>query len=216
MSVVEVVENPKKRKRRRMTAKQRKYFGKRRKTTKRRSRRRNPGLAVLSNPRRRRRSRSYSVTRYRRRRNPGLGGLFGTVDVPAVMFVAGGALGVRILPGMVQKFLPMLPTAGIAGLAVKAGTVLVLGMGTKMITGSKQRATQVVTGGLAILAIELFDMYAAPALGLSGGEYASESEIRDVLGMNGYEATPRGLGRFEASPRGLGAVVDTPDMELAA
>ena len=36
MSVVEVVENPKKRKRRRMTAKQRKYFGKRRKTTKRR------------------------------------------------------------------------------------------------------------------------------------------------------------------------------------
>jgi hypothetical protein len=130
----------------------------------------------------------------------------------SVMFVAGGALGVKVLPGMVAQWFPALPVYGPMGMLVRAGTVLVLGMGTRFITKSKQRATQVVTGGLAILAIEAWDTYVAPMIGL--GQYASGSEINSVLGN--FIPTPRGLGKFVPTPRGLGAMVDTPDMELAA
>jgi len=224
MDVVEVVENPRRKRRRRYTAKQRSYGfgGKRRARRTRPRRRRNPGLSVLAgNPKRRTRRvrrarrtvRGYVVPR-RRRRNPALGGLFGTIDFQAVLFVTGGALGVKVLPGMVQRWFPMLPTAGMMGMAVRAGTVLLLGVGTKMLTNSKQRATQVVTGGLAVLALEAWDTWAAPMLGL--GEYTSGEEIRDVLGVNGFTPTPRNLGAFMPTPRGLGAYVDTPDVELAA
>ncbi len=224
MNVVEVVENPRKRRKRRSyTAKQRAagFGGKRRRSSPRqrprRRPRRNPGLSVLANPRRRRRSRGYTVRHtVRRRRNPALGGLFGTVDLQAVLFVTGGALGVKILPGIVRRWFPMLPAYGLGGMAVRAGTVLLLGMGAKMLTGSKQRATQVVTGGLAVLALETWDLYGAPMLGLSGSEYASGREIQDVLGMNGFTSTPRGLGAFTPTPRGLGAYVDSPDEVLAA
>ena len=221
MNVVEVVENPRKRRKRRSyTAKQRAagFGGKRRRSSPRRRPRRNPGLSVLANPRRRRRrvSRGYAVTRRRRYRNPALGGLFGTVDLQAVLFVTGGALGVKILPGIVRRWFPTLPAYGLGGMAVRAGTVLLLGMGAKMLTGSKQRATQVVTGGLAVLALEAWDLYGAPMLGLSGYEYASGREIQDVIGMNGFTSTPRGLGAFAPTPRGLGAYVDTPDEMLAA
>lgn len=216
--VIEVVQNPKKR--RTYTAKQRAhgFGGKRRKAS--RKRRRNPGLGVLAaaNPRRRtRRYRAPAKRRYSRRRNPvGLGGMFGFVDVPAVLFVTGGFIGAKVLPGVIQRWFPALPVSGIAGMAVRGGVVLALGMGVKMVTGSRQRAGQVVTGGLAVLALEAWDTWLAPMIGL--GDYMSEAEINAVAGVGRFVNTPRGLGMFTGTPRGLGlgAYVDTSDAEMAA
>jgi len=169
---VQLVENPRGKKRRHYTAKQKRAgFGGRRsmsgrKTSKRRgrapakrrqvTRRRNPSLMALTNPRR----------RSTRRRNPSMRGLFGMIDIQGAAFVATGAIGVNMAPGLIAKVWPGVPRVGIMGYAVKVGAAVGLGMATKMLTRSNMRAQQVVTGAVAMLLLEAFQTYAAPALGL--------------------------------------------------
>lgn len=192
MPNIPVVENPRKRRRRRYTAKQRAYgFGGGRRSTRRR-RRRNPGLAALTNPRRRRRyySRPHRRRTYRRR-NPGfgLGGVFKTFDLPAAGWTMGGMVATRALPGMVANWLPMLPTAGPMGLLTKAGTVAIMGMLAKKFVGARQ-AQHMVNGGLALIALDVWDQYIGPKIGMGMGGFVSTDELYKVTGMSGFVPSP--------------------------
>lgn len=197
MPDIPVVENPRRRRRRRrtFTAKQRAYgFGggrRRRRTTR---RRRNPALAALVNPRRTtRRRRYYAPTRrYRRRRNAGLrfGRVFRRFDMPAAGWTMAGLLGTRMLPGMIQRvpFLAMLPTMGPMGLLTKAATVALLGWGVGQFVGNRQ-AQHVVNGGLGALALELWDQYIGPQIGMGG--FVSTDELYKVTGgVDGFVPAP--------------------------
>lgn len=195
MPSVPVVENPRRRRRRRRTytAKQRAFgFGGRRRRTTRR-RRRNPALAALANPRRRRRYfRAPAHRRRRRYRNAGfklggLGGVFKRFDLPAAGWTMGGLLGTRMLPGIASRWFPAIPTMGPMGILTKAATVAVAGM----LVGNfvNQRAAQyVVNGGLAAVALELWDQYLGPQFGLSG--FVSTDELYKVTGMGGFVPAP--------------------------
>lgn len=206
MPAIPVVENPRRRRRRRRTytAKQRAYGfggGRKRRTTTRR-RRRNPALAALVNPTRRRRStrRYYRAPMRRRRRNPkfGLGGVFRRFDMPAAGWTMAGLLGTRMLPGMVSRWFPALPTIGPMGLLTKAGTVALLGWGLGQFVGTRQ-AQHAVNGGLAALALELWDTYVGPQFGMSG--FVSTDELYKVTGMQGFVPSPPvidGLGANNA------------------
>lgn len=194
MEYVNIVENPRRRKRRSYTAKQLRagFGGKRYRRRSVRRHRRNPSLASLSlNPRRRRHYRAAPRRFHRRYRNPsfGLGNLKSLIDLPTAGFVAGGMIGVKLAPSLLRKVWAGAPTTGIGGYALKLGTVFVLGMATRMLTKSPQRAAQVVSGALGITLYELFNEYLAPKIGLSGlatGGYVSMDEINQVAGVSGY------------------------------
>lgn len=176
---IEVVSNPRKR---------RKY---RRKTTRRRKRR-NPVLASIGNPRRRRRRsapRSYRRRAYRR--NPRLLGLPG-FDFSSAAYVALGMIGSDMVPNLVRRFWPGLPSTGIANYAVKIGGTVVMAYGVKMFTRSTQKFQMVMIGGLSLLLVDLFRMYVAPKIPFLSGMGADESlvyagELEDVYeGTAGY------------------------------
>lgn len=207
MPTLPVVENPRGKKRRRnrpLTAAQKAAgFGgraakngrktKRRKTAKRRSSaqksyraRRNPTLATMRNPKRRR--------RYRNPALPQIGG----INIQDAAFVAGGIIGTKMAPGLIAKVWPEVPREGFGGMAVKAGATVLLGMATQMLTKSTARRNQVVAGGIAALLVDIWDMYAAPKLGLSGlagySPMVTTSALRRVAysgsGVSGYNNEP--------------------------
>lgn len=158
MSKVLIVENPRK---------------KRRRSRRRSSRRKNPALATLAanNPRRRRRRRNpgYHVThRVTRRSNPLGGGLMAGIDLESAAWVAGGMVGVRVVPGLVAKVWKGMPTTGFGLYLVKFGTVVALGAVTRMFTRSTARQNQIVAGALALVLFDMFNEFLAPKLGLYG------------------------------------------------
>lgn len=200
---LEFVENPPRRKRRRrrrtLTAAQRRAgFGgkaamggsrprrttRRRRTassSRRRYRRRNPSLMAVGNPRRRRRS----------YRNPSMFGFQG-LDIGAATAVGVGLIGVNMVPNLVKRYLwSGLPTTGVMGYLVKGGTVLALGWGTQMVTNATRR-NQVMAGALAGILVQMFNEYAAPALGLSGtrGYVPSPRNISKIGQVRDYVKTP--------------------------
>lgn len=173
-STIPLVENPRGRRRRRLTAKQKKAgFGgraamtrsrggrRRRRAVRRTTRRRNPYVMTLGNPRRRRR-------RAAPRRSYGTRGLFGMIDLPSVMYVAGGAIGYGIVPDIIGRFFPQLPQTGLMGYGVKVGSAVALGWLAKLVTNSNKRAQQVVTGAMAVFLLDLYRTELAPRLGLGG------------------------------------------------
>lgn len=187
--MVPVVENP--RRRRRVTKRRRAV----------RRRRRNPSaLATISNPRRRRRASSayYRPSRrrrYSRRRNPGLLGV--SFDFPSILWIGAGMFGSKTGPALISKMIP-LPTSGVAGYAVRAGSAVLFSMGVKMLTGSKQNADRVMAGGLGAIAYDLFNEYMAPMVGLSGYEGSQSivipADIQEAL--EGYTVDRPGVGRY--------------------
>ena len=218
MPALPVVENPRRRRRRRTyTAKQRAYGfggGRRRRATRRR--RRNPALASLAavnpvNPRRRKRStRRYYVghTVRRRRRNPQfrMAGVFRRFDMPAAGWTMAGLLSTRLLPGMVSRWFPALPTIGPMGLLTKAGTVALMGWALGQFVGTKQ-AQFAVNGGLGALALEVWDTYGGPQFGMSG--FVSTDELYKVTGgVQGFVPAPPvidGLGYGGYDPATMSA-----------
>lgn len=150
----------------------------------RRNPRQNPTMATITNPRR----------RYRNPAIPGIGG----INFQDAAFVAGGIVGTKVGPGLIAKVWPGVPREGISGMAVKAGVTVILGMATQMLTKSTVRRNQVVAGGIAILLVDLWDMYAAPALGLSGisgySPAVTTSALRRIAynnpGIAGYNTQP--------------------------
>lgn len=204
---IALVENPRRKRRRRSrrsySAKQKAAgFGGKRRMRTRRKKRRNPSLATLAaNPRRRRRRRSYSPVRrrrYSRRRNPGLGNVFGMIDIKSAAFVTTGVIASRVGPGLVAKVWPSVPTSGIAGHAVRLGVIITAGYVTKFVTKSSQRAALVVTGGIAAVLYDLFNQYAAPKLGLYGSGmsgYVTDREIAPFMGgVSGYVPRATSIG----------------------
>ena len=196
---VEVVDNPRRKKRRRMTAKQRKYFGPRKAR-----RRRNPALATLANPRRRTRRRARRAVRgyvvRRRRRNPGLLGFKG-FDFRLSAMVGIGICSSEVIPNMVRKFWPVLPTAGPMGYAVKAGATVATAFAVQMVTKKKSDFEAVIAGGFGSILVGVFNEYVMPMLpglnGLAGnGVYVYPEQLNDVTGMGRYVSTGQGMGRY--------------------
>lgn len=206
---IEVVENPRRR-RRRYTAKQRAYgFGgkRRRRPATRRRRRRNPMLASLAaNPRRRRRRGSYAVTHRvrRRRRNPKLFGLKG-FDFGAAMYVGIGMIGSDMVPNLVRKAWSGLPSSGPMVYLVRAGGTLATAYAVKMATRSEKNFSMVMAGGLGLILVDLFRMYVAPKIGLSGlaadSSVVYAGEVADAYNMGRYIDTMplssgNGVGKY--------------------
>lgn len=163
----------------------------RRKTTKRRKRR-NPGLATyVVNPRRRRRSGVTARRRSYRRRNPSLRGIAGMLNLRLAMAVAAGILTARIAPGLLQKVWAGAPTTGFGGHAVRIGSVVLIGMGVKMVTKSNQFAGGIVAGGIGYILYDMANEFILPKLGLSGYDgdrNVAMSELEEV-GMGTYVPT---------------------------
>jgi hypothetical protein len=222
MPRVPIVENPRRRRSRRsrrLTPAQLAagFGGKSSMTHRRRSKRsgrrhRNPALAELAlNPRRRRRSARYATPRRHRRRsyrNPIGATHIGPFqfDFVSAAWVAGGMVGAKVGPSLIQKVWPGMPSTGITGHAARFGVVLLGGYGVRMITKSPARSGQFVAGGIGMILYDLFNEYLAPKLGLSGlsDRYVTDSELTDVLGTGGFVQTP-----------GVAGFVTTPDGELA-
>lgn len=220
--IIEVVDNPRRKKRRRYTAKQRSYgFGGKRRRTSRRSprpstrrRRRNPAIASLGNPPRRRRSYRrrprYTVTGVsRRRRSNPIRGPLG-LDLSAAMYIGIGMFGTEVLPRFVKKAWPAVPTTGIMGYLVQAGSAIVVGFGIGRIT-NRRNGQLAAAGGIALILLNLFRQYAAPWLSLGGlgNDYAALTygDISDVGGyvttdqMGGYVKT-NAMSGYRANPVG--------------
>lgn len=210
---IPIVENPVKRKRRKWTARQKAagFGGKtgmaRKRTRKRttRRKRRNPALATyVVNPRRRRsvRRRSTVRTYRRRRRNPGMGKIGAMLNLRMALSVGAGILTAKVGPGLLQKVWAGAPTTGIGGHAVRIGTVMLVGMGVKMVTRSNQFAGGVVAGGIGYILFDLANEYILPKIGLSGydSDLVSMNELEDVA-MGRY--VPEG-NRINLDP-GMGA-----------
>lgn len=189
MEILEVVENP--RRRRRLSRKQiAAGFGGKRKRTRTR-RRRNPAMATYTtaeNPRRRRRSavRSSYRRRSRRSRNPGMLGGFGSMlDFNSLLWMAGGAVAVKMAPRFVKMVWPGMPTTGITGKAVQAGLAFGLSMLIRQFVGRKQ-AQDVLNGGLVVTLVELLNENVLPMIGLSDYTYLTPEEMAPLGGMSDY------------------------------
>lgn len=213
MSRVIVVENPKRRRRRPMSALQRRYFGKRRgrRVTRRapaRRRRRNPVLASLAgvgNPRRRYRRRTQYVRGYRRRRNPRMG--FLPVSFMDLTGLTIGAVGSKIVPGMIRNFFPQLPVGPVFDIGIKVGSGWLMSMAAGMMMDRKA-ATNVFTGALVAIAVDLWNQYGAPMTGL--GDYydgmlsesdwamvSNQPQIGEYFRENGNAASAQiGMGEY--------------------
>jgi hypothetical protein len=117
-------------------------------------------------------------------------------DFQGALWTAGGAIGVKVVPGFVAKMWPALPTTGPMSYAVKIGTAAALGFGTKMFAG-EARARQVVNGALAAVLVDAFNEYVGPKIGLGGlSGYVTTEELR-AMGLQGYVPTPTYLERGE-------------------
>lgn len=188
---VQVVENPRRRRRGRgrrrgtLTAKQlaagfggkgRMSGGSSRGRKSRRRSVRNPFLGVV-NPRRSRRS-----------RNPGLlGGLgsFGGFDLESALYVGVGAIVPKYLLGFAAARMPMIPTTGMVGYAVRGVAVWVTAFGAGKLLKSQKAKSMIMAGGLGMIMVDLFKDYVAPRLGITGlGEYVP------------YEALPQTAGSY--------------------
>ncbi len=229
MAVVRIVENPrrKSRKRRRpLSAKQRAagFGGKRtmsrrgRPSTKRRTKRRkNPLMASLGNPRQRASSRRrprYTVTGVarRRRKNPRIGPF--NIDIMSAVYIGSGILSTELVPRVVKRFWPGLPTTGLPGYGVKAAAALGVGYLVGRFTNSRNGAL-VTAGGLSIIFVDLFRQYALPRIPyLSGlandGGTVSAADLKelygyvDASGVEGYIDQPAsGFGEYVANPAGV-------------
>lgn len=221
MATIQVVENPRKKRRRRSysAAQRRAGFGGKRSMSRRRKsrRRRNPALASVGNPRRRtyRRSRPrYTVTGVsRRRRNPSTGPL--GVDLSSALYIGLGMFGSELVPRLVKKAWPGMPTTGALGYLVRGGAAVAVGFAVGKAT-NKRNGQLAAAGGIALVMVDLFRTYVAPRIGLSGmgGQYdlVDYGDISDVAGyvtvpsgMQGYVATNNGMeGYVQASPAGVG------------
>ena len=105
------------------------------------------------------------------------------LNLGAAVSVAGGILTARLAPGLLQKVWAGAPTTGIGGHAVRMGSVVLIGMGVKMVTRSNQFASSIVAGGIGYILFDLANEFILPTLGLSGydeGGYASMNELEKV------------------------------------
>ena len=183
----------------------------RKKMARRRSKRTGQYLKGGSAPRRRRspskrRRRAPARRRRRRRRNPGNPGLpplnpprrrrgrrrfrFAGLTFPPMQRLAGGVAGMalaRMAPGYLGRMLPMLPTAGVPGLAVRAATAVLLGQVASQFMG-RTIGEDVAYGGMLSVADDAVQMYVLPQLGI--GAYL------DQPGMGAYLEHGAELGQY--------------------
>lgn len=217
MATIKIVDNPRRKKRRRTyTAKQRAAgFGGKRSMRRRRStkrRRSNPAMLSMGNPTRRRRSyrRSASRSTYRRRRmrsrsNPSLFGF--NFDLKSAAYIGTGVLAVEIVPKLGKRFWPGMPTTGLTGTLVKAGSAILAGTAVGYIFKNRQAGALITTGGLAVVLVDLFRQHVMPSLPFMAGYVSSgpvtAGQISDAFpGVSEYVPTPNRLSGYVNNPVG--------------
>lgn len=228
MTVIRVVENPR-RKSRKLSAKQRAagFGGKRsmsrrgRSTAKRRTkRRRNPLMASLGNPRRltvrRRSSRvggNHHYTkrgRVYRRRNPRIGPF--DIDVMSAVWIGTGIMSTELVPRAIKKLWSDLPTVGLPGYGVKAAVALGCGYLVGRFTNSRNGAL-VTAGGLSMIFVDLFRQYALPSIPYLNGLGSDSGSVSaaDLKQLYGYVDAPGVSGYVDQSASGFGEYVANPE-----
>lgn len=209
MPTVSIVENPK----RGLSAKQLRagFGGKRRMTAKKRSRsrkRRNPALATLAANPRKRKKRSYTQPRKttRRRRNPALGGLGKMLNLNLAFSVGTGIVAAHVAPGLLRKVWPGAPSTGLAGTAVRIGSVVLIATGVRMVTKKNAFAAGIIAGGVGYELYRLADQYLLPTLGLYGPDdiQMTVPEL-EAIGVAGYQPTPDRLSGYQVTDEVLAA-----------
>lgn len=93
--------------------------------------------------------------------------LGGMPPVKRIMAGAAGAAAARIVPGFINRMVPMVPTVGPVGLVVKALGVTLMGGLVRRFMGP-QFAEDFTFGGFVVVADEAARAYLYPAVGISG------------------------------------------------
>ena len=106
------------------------------------------------------------------------------------VYVATGAIGSTVIPGLVRRFIPQIPYTGPLAYAVRLGGTAVTAFGVSLVTKDRRASQLVWAGGLSLILVDLFRQYLAPRLGLSGlgqeGDFILAEEIEDAVGTSGY------------------------------
>lgn len=162
-------------------------------------RRHNPDL-MLYNPRRRHGKRRRGHRRYRR--NPGGGGggrgIFGQLKgaLPDVAWGVAGAAGAEMVPGLVQKFVPIpIPGGQVGQIGVKLGAGLAVAYLVGKVAGPRAGRAALV-GALLVPAAETVRTFAGPVLGI--GAYTDMEPIGAYLPDRslGYMGPGTTVGEF--------------------
>jgi hypothetical protein len=127
----------------------------------------------------------------RRRRNPGISTRKLSGLIPPFKRIAAGVAGAtatRLIPNLIAKQFPQLPTSGAGGLAVKAAGAVLGGLILGKILG-KQIGDDVALGGLIVVADEAARTW-APQVGIPMEAYLDP-------GMNAY-LSPDDMGAYLA------------------
>lgn len=125
-----------------------------------------------------RRHRSHYRRRHARR-NPSVRGAFSGMRrlIPGpkrIVSGMAGAVATRVIPGYAARWFPQIPTAGIAGMVVRAASAIGAGWLAGRFFGA-QVGEDMAFGGLITVADDLGQAYLYPAIGLPMGAYLDPS-----------------------------------------
>lgn len=105
------------------------------------------------------------------------------------VFVATGAIGSTVIPGLIRRFVPQIPYTGPIAYVVRLGGTAATAFGIGLVTKDRRAPQLVWAGGLALILVDLFRQYLAPRLGLSGlgqgGDFVLTEELEDAIGPVG-------------------------------
>lgn len=202
MTMIPIVENPRRRKRRRSLspAQLAAGFGGKRYRKHRRHARRNPALATLAaaNPRRRRRHRrGFGVRHMVYRRNPAfLGGITNMIDLKGAAFVAGGIVLAKAAPKLIQKVWAGAPQEGVMVYAERVAVTLAAAFAVKTFLKSPSGANQLAVGGLGYVLYDIANEYLLPQIGLAGLTQDDWVTTQDISEMSGYQPQATGISTY--------------------
>lgn len=179
------------------------------------------GYAVLGNPRgrrkhrkarrkgsrRRTRARVHNPRRRHRRRqyfhNPRAMRFFG-VDVGAAAMVAAGAVGTGVVSGLIANVVPVEQLkSGPGRIALKAGTVALIGFGVGKVLKQRRMGELLALGGAVSVLLDVYKMLQAQVPMLpSVGEYNEvlEDYVPEVSGIGDVAAIPSPMSQAIGRP----------------
>jgi hypothetical protein len=120
--------------------------------------------------------------------------------------VGTGIVAAHVAPGLLRKVWPGAPSAGLAGTAVRIGSVVLIATGVRMVTKQNAFAAGIIAGGVGYELYRLTDQYLLPTLGLYGPDdiQMTVPEL-EAIGVAGYQPTPDRLSGYQVTDEVLAA-----------
>ena len=120
--------------------------------------------------------------------------------------VGTGIVAAHVAPGLLRKVWPGAPSTGLAGTAVRIGSVVLIATGVRMVTKQNAFAAGIVAGGVGYELYRLADQYLLPAIGLFGPDdiQMTVPEL-EAIGVAGYQPTPDRLSGYQVTDEILAA-----------